>query len=95
MARAHVGAALAAQRDFNEADRVFRGTTFRTPRIRLMLVALYGHLGMPSECRDELAGYAASTSVPIDTMAGVMSRHPGIRGVILEGLDLAKALTAS
>ncbi|HEY8003710.1 MAG TPA: TIR domain-containing protein, partial [Phenylobacterium sp.] len=46
MARAHVGAALAAQRDFNEADRVFRGTTFRTPRIRLMLVALYGHLGM-------------------------------------------------
>lgn len=93
MARAHVAVALAGDGRFEEAERAFRGTTYRTPRIHLMRVALYGHLGRLPEAQEELELYAGSTSVPVATMARFATRYGGMAAILIEGLRLANVPT--
>lgn len=88
MARAHIAMARFVQGDFGEAARLHRRTTYRTPRIHLIMAAVYGHLGDLEDARRELALYGDSTTVPPQTM---MSRLPNadLRARGLEGLRLA------
>ena len=86
IARAHIGLGRAAQGDYPAAVRLLRATTFRSARIHLVLAALYGHLGMFDASQDELALYAGSSQVPIETMINFSSRSPALRASVLEGI---------
>ena len=91
MARAHMAIAHFVQGDYGESARLHRETTYRTPRIHLMMAAAYGHLRNLEEARKELTLYRESTTVPPEAM---MNRHPdaGVRSIGLEGLRRAGAL---
>jgi TolB-like protein len=93
MARAHIAMARFVQGDFAEAARLHRETTYRTPRIHLIMAAVHGHLGNVEEARKELTLYQSVTTVPPETM---MNRLPnaGLRKRGLEGLRRVPALTA-
>ncbi len=89
MARAHMAMARFVQGNFAEAARVHRETTYRTPRIHLIMAAVHGHLGNREEARRELALYGEMTAVPAEVMA---NRIPtaNIRARALEGLRRAR-----
>ncbi|HEV2363278.1 MAG TPA: winged helix-turn-helix domain-containing protein [Caulobacteraceae bacterium] len=89
MAQAHLAMARLAQGDFLEAARLHRETTYRTPRIHLMMAAVHGDLGNVEEARRELALYTAATDVPPEVMVGRSVHHLALRNRILEGLGHA------
>ena len=84
IARVHIAVGHSLLRHFEEALRLFRETTFRTPRVRLVLATVYGMLDMARERADEIALYEMSTSVPLDTMLSRMG--PANRALLTEGL---------
>jgi adenylate cyclase len=94
IARVHIAVARALNREFDEALRLFRQTTFRTPRVRAVIAMVYGMLDMPEEREAELARYAESTSVPIVDMVAVMSPSAVVRAQISEGVTRACAAPA-
>jgi TolB-like protein len=91
-ARVHVAMACGVQGDFVEAARLYRETTYRTPRIHLLMAAVYGYLGDLYEARKELALYTGFTSVPPDVMVNRTITHAGFRDRVLEGLRRTGAL---
>lgn len=90
MARAHVAMAHFVRGDFGEAARVHGKTTYRTPRIHLMMAAAYGHLGDMEQARKELALYRESTTVPAQLMINRLQdaalRRKGIDGLKRAGI---------
>jgi TolB-like protein len=88
MARAHMAMARFVQGDYPVAARLHRETTYRTPRIHLMMAAVHGHLGNLEDAQKELALYAASTSLGPEAMMGRLP-DAGIRSRGLEGLRRA------
>ncbi|HTK79435.1 MAG TPA: hypothetical protein VL286_03260 [Rhizomicrobium sp.] len=92
MARAHMAMACISQGDFVSAARLYPETTYRTPRIHLMMAAVYGELGNMGEARRQLALYTDSTTVPPDVMVSRSIHEAGLRGRVLEGLRHARML---
>lgn len=90
VARAHIAAAWVIRGDFQEALRLFRGATYRSPRLRLTLAAMYGHLGMFREALDELALCESQSQAPVETMVAFMTRRPEHRALLLDGIALAR-----
>lgn len=86
MARTHLAMACIVQGDFAEAARLYRGTTYRTPRIHIMMAAVHGDLGNLDEGRRELSLYTASTIVPPETMVNRSMSDAAFRRRFLEGL---------
>lgn len=89
MARAHIAMARVVQGDFVGAARIYRETTYRTPRIYVIMAGVYGILGNLDEARKELAFYAESTTVPAEEMVNRSFHQRGHHGEILEGLRRA------
>jgi adenylate cyclase len=86
IARAHVPMALAIRGDFEEAARHYRATTYRTPRIHLMMAAVYGHLGRLAEAHRELKAYARESAVPAEVMANSIGGKAEALALLREGL---------
>jgi hypothetical protein len=84
--------ACISQGDFVSAARLYPETTYRTPRIHLMMAAVYGELGNMGEARRQLALYTDSTTVPPDVMVSRSIHEAGLRGRVLEGLRHARML---
>ena len=80
------------QGDFVEAARLYHETTYRTPRLHLMMAAVHGDLGNLEEARKELALYTDATSVPPEVMVSHSIQHAGLRGRLLQGLKRARGL---
>lgn len=91
MARAHIAVCRVLQGDFPEAARLFRQTTYRTPRLHLALTGVLGQLGLIEEARRELALYEKSTSTPIEAMAKRSASDPQILAALLAGISRAQA----
>ena len=89
MARVHVAVARILIGDLEEAVRIYRGTTYRTPRIHLIMAAAYGMLNNYEATRDELASYAAITTVPPETMIDQSTGNAKLRAWMLEGIERA------
>lgn len=74
-ARAHIGVGRVLQGAYEEALHIFRATTFRTPRIQLVLVCTCVQLGRLTEAREALRHYQQLSTVPAETMLAHSSRH--------------------
>jgi tetratricopeptide (TPR) repeat protein len=87
--RVHMGIGRISQGETSEALRQIRATSYRTPRIHLMLAALYGHVGKNQERRGELEQYhnCSNTSVADTIAASVHSEKIAIW--LRKGLGLA------
>jgi adenylate cyclase len=94
VARAHIGVGTALQGDFQTAVRQLRGSSHRSARIHMVLAALYGHLGQFDDAEDELALYAGSVTIPVETMARFSSRDPQSQAIILSGLAKTRQRSA-
>ena len=90
MARAHIAAGLAIKGDFTAALRTFRETTFRTPRLHLVIATACGQVGELQWGRDELAAYEALTATPVAEMVKSMTGLPELRAELLEGIERLK-----
>jgi len=62
----------------------------RTPRIHLVLAALYGYLAMPQECQAELSLYQSRTPLAVEDMVAVTSPRPHVRALLLDGIKLGR-----
>ena len=85
VAAAHIGIALGMKGDYVEAARIIRRSTHRPPRMRLILAAVYGHLGRLEEARRELDCYGQEAELPVEVMLRHMVRAP-IHAKLMEGL---------
>ncbi len=93
MARAHLAMASFVQGNFVEAARLHSESTYRTPRIHLMMAAVHGHLGNAEEARKELGLYQNATDVPPEAMINrVLDAELRRKGI--EGLRRAGVLNA-
>jgi TolB-like protein len=72
-ASAHIGVGHALLGDWAEAAGVIGQSSFRPPRVRLILVAAYGQLGRLEEARRELEHYKKSCGTSVEAMAQFMS----------------------
>ena len=88
-ARVHVAMARILEGDLVEAARIYRETTYRTPRIHLLMAAAYGMSDNKEAARDELAHYAALTTVPPETMVDRSTGDPKLRAWMHEGVRRA------
>lgn len=91
MARVHIAMARLLQGDFIEAAHLYRETTYRTPRIHLMMAAAFGELNNLEEARRELALYVGCTPVPPKVMLDRSTSNAAFRARIMEGLKRAGA----
>ena len=89
VARAHIGIGRGLLGDYREGVRLLRGTTHRSARIYMSLIAFYGHLDMAKEARQSLEDYAASTSTPIAAMVTHATHDAVVRAVLLDGIARA------
>jgi adenylate cyclase len=92
MARTHLAMACVSRGDFAEAARLYRETTYRTPRIHLMMAAVHGDLGNFEGARKELVLYRDCTTVPPEVMVNRSIHDAELRGRVLAGLGRAGAL---
>ena len=86
MAMVHIGICQCMMGDFEEALSTMRATTHRTPRIRLGLASLYGHLNMLEELAREFALYRRDSTMPFEQVIGQMPNEE-LRNKMLEGLQ--------
>jgi len=85
----HIGIGRMTQGETSEALRQIRATSYRTPRIHLMLAALYGHFGKNQERRDELDQYHNCSNASVaDTIAATVHSEK-IAIWLRKGLGLA------
>lgn len=89
-ARVHVAMARILEGDLVEAARIYRETTYRTPRIHLLMAAAYGMSDNKEAARDELAHYAALTTVPPETMLARSTGDAKLRAWMHEGVRRAR-----
>lgn len=68
IARAHIGICHALLGDFENALRVLRATSFRTPRIQLWLLCICARLAQWPEAREELRLYEQMTNIPPEVL---------------------------
>ena len=90
MARVHVAMARILEGDLLEAARIYKNTTYRTPRIHLLMAAAYGMSNNLEGARDELRLYAALTTVPPETMVDRSTGDPKLRAWMHEGVWRAR-----
>jgi adenylate cyclase len=94
MARAHIGVAHALLGQYEEAARLFRETTYRTPRVRMIITAVYGWLGAVEEARRELDLYASGgAAMPMEALATATVRDSEQLAWILAALKRASGAT--
>lgn len=84
--RAHMGVGWAIQGDLRRGLDLIRATTYRTARIHLVLAAIYGHLELATESRDELALFRACTAAAPDEMITAAAQQPSVAAWLREGL---------
>jgi TolB-like protein/transcriptional regulator with XRE-family HTH domain len=92
MARAHMAMAHFVLGDFVEAARLYRETTYRTPRIHLIMATVHGDLGNLKEARKALATYSESTTVSPEEIVSRSVPNAALRRRALEGLRRAGGL---
>jgi TolB-like protein len=83
VARAHIGIGLALQGSYDEALRIFRATTYRTPRIQIVLVFVCALLGQMPEAREELTLYEQMTAMSAEAMVPHLTRQTAIQTWLL------------
>lgn len=75
VARAHIAVGLVFQGALEDAVRVFRTTSHRTPRMRLILVGAWGKLNQLAQAREELALYEQTTTISPEAMVEHMAKR--------------------
>ena len=79
---------------YEEAARLFRETTYRTPRVRMIITAVYGWLGAVEEARRELDLYASGgAAMPMEALATATVRDSEQLAWILAALKRASGAT--
>jgi len=84
IARVHLGTCHALLGDFNESLRIFRATTYRTPRLQLTLLYVCSRLGLWSEACEELKVYKQLTHISPEAMLSQMPLAAEDRASILD-----------
>jgi TolB-like protein len=91
VARAHIGVSFVMMEDYAKGARLIERASYRPPRVRLCLVAAYGHLGRFAEAATELALFGQSTSAPPEAMLAYMARDERSQEILSVGLVKAQA----
>lgn len=87
IARAHIGVGRALMGDFDESLRILRATTYRTPRIQLVMPYICVRLGLWPEAREEFRLYQQLTTIPPEVMLAHMPVRVDHRALVLEAFD--------
>jgi adenylate cyclase len=90
-ARAHIGIGLALLGNHEEALHNLLATSFRPPRVQLILLLVYHRLGLFKQAVEELRLYEQRTTIPAETMVSrSMSRDPQTTASLLEAIARAR-----
>jgi len=92
--RAHIGIGLALLGNFDEALRSLLTTSYRPPRVRLIVLLAHDRLGQFEQAGQELKLYEELTRIPAETMVTHMTRHmsrlPDFPSSMLEAIARAR-----
>lgn len=69
IARVHVAVGRALEGAFEDALRIFKTTSYRTPRVHMLLACVYAHFNQWPQARDELKLYEQVATLPAEAMA--------------------------
>lgn len=86
IARAHIGIGQAMLGKFEQALQILRATTYRTPRVQLMMPFICSRLGLWAEAREELRLYEQLTSISPEVMSAQMGAQEDQRTWVLESI---------
>jgi adenylate cyclase len=91
IARAHIGIGRALLGEFDEALRIFRAITYRTPRVQLFMPFVCAELGLWKEAREELRLYEQLTDIPPEALFAGMPVRPDHRAAVMEAIAKVRA----
>ena len=76
VARVHMAVAEALEGEFEESLRIFRGTSYRTPRVHMTLACVCAQLNQWPQAHEEMRLYVELTPTPPEVMAAHSFRNP-------------------
>jgi TolB-like protein len=94
IARAHIAVGRALLGDFEEALRIFRAITYRTPRVQLILPYVCARLGLWPEAREELRIYEQLTNIPPEVMLAQMTISADHRALLVDAFAQVRSSAA-
>jgi hypothetical protein len=94
IALAHIGVGRMLLGDYPEAAQLIGQTSYRPPRVRLVLAMAYGYLGRVAEAKKELAVFEETSTISAEVtlryMSTYMTQNPELMEAFKVGLSLAR-----